>query len=114
MPYYEYRCRNEKCKYEQILKLPEPLTEKVLEEFYCQKCYSHMERKLSASFGILNGTEQPAKPAQTIDDKIIPMGKNTVFIGKKVGQSPPMPLPCGGFILINVYEGQIAKQTELN
>ncbi len=114
MPYYEYRCRNEDCKYEQTLKLPKPLMGKALEEFYCKKCNSHMERKFS-TFNILNGAEQPAKPPQSIDDKIITLGKNKVFIGKKINESPRIPMPCGyGATKIIVYEGRIARQTELN
>jgi hypothetical protein len=114
MHFYEYRCSNEECKYEQTLKLPKPLTGKALEELYCEKCHSQMERKFS-TFNILNGAEQPAKPPQSIDDKIITLGKNKVFIGRKINESPLIPLPCcHGYTKIIVYEGRLATQTELN
>ncbi|MEM2915844.1 MAG: zinc ribbon domain-containing protein [Candidatus Woesearchaeota archaeon] len=82
MPYYEYQCRNENCGYVQTIKASKPLTGKALDNLLCEKCHSHMKRKLSP-FSILHGTEQPSKPAQSIDDKVITLGKNKVFIGKK-------------------------------
>ncbi|MEM4253911.1 MAG: zinc ribbon domain-containing protein [Candidatus Woesearchaeota archaeon] len=114
MPYYEYKCRNEECGYVQTVKASEPLAGKALDNLLCEKCHSHMERKLSA-FSIINGTEPPSNPSQSIDDKIFTIGKNKVFIGKKVKESPPIPLPCGhGYAIILLYEGEIKKQTELN
>ncbi len=103
MPYYEYRCLNEECRYVQTIKASAPLTGKDLEELACDKCHSHMERK----FSIFNIPKGASESMQTI-------GPNTVLIKKKLAEGK-IKSPCGCLeAKCTLYEFKIAKQTDLN
>lgn len=107
MPFYEYRCLNGKCGYVQTVKASAPLTGKDLEALSCDKCHSHMEHKLSL-FNINTG----AQPETT--DSVFTVGPNKVFVGKKIAERE-LKSPCGCLeAKCTLYEGRVAKQTELN
>ncbi len=103
MPFYEYRCKNEQCGKVYTIKSPEPLTGKALDDFLCEECNSHMERK----FSVFNINTGASESLQTI-------GPNTVLVKKKIAEGKIKSL-CGCLeAKCSLYEVQITKQTELN
>jgi hypothetical protein len=106
MPFYEYRCKKQECGNVQVVRAKEPLDPKSLEELACEKCHAHeMERKISV----------PYIGSSKSDDLVVPLPGNKVLFGKKIAESPLFKLPCGCMSAkITFYEGQVAKQTELN